>query len=588
MRARPALTHGQLEPPMRTLGSHIVRFLPQRADYRRQSLRHDLLAGITVAVVALPLALGFGVTSGAGAAAGLATAIVAGTLAALFGGSSFQVSGPTGAMTIVLLPIIASYGVSALPMLGLLAGLFLFLFAFVGIGRYVQYVPWPVVSGFTNGIAVIIALQQLPGLLGLPGGPAGHAEGILVSSFWALRTFAADPSWGAPLLTATAIGLMVTWGAQPHLKGIPAGNVALLGVTLLSLFPAFADVPRIGAIPAGLPLPAWPTLAGVDPTLLVRAALAIAVLAALESLLSAVMADGMTVGERHDPDRELFGQGIANLGAALVGGIPATAALARTAVNVRSGARTRLAAITHGLVLGLVVMTAAPLAAQIPIAALAGILMVVAGRMVETHALRLILRSTKSDAFVLLLTMVVTILFDLILAIEVGLLAAGVLFIVRMSRMFSIDPEELLGAAAGPHHDAAADSEAEASLLRAQVVAYRIDGPIFFGAANHFIDQLLKTGAGIRVVILRLRRVPVIDATGASALETLVERLAEQRVTVLLSGLQAQPRELLTRMGVLSRLATRGGEVIETSEAAIELARSMVATPRGAASSGNG
>jgi len=482
-------------------------------------------------------------------------------------------------MTIVLLPIVAAYGVAALPILGLLAGAFLLLFAFAGVGRYVQYVPWPVVSGFTNGIAVIIALQQLPGLFGLAAGPAGHGEGILVSSYRIIAAFAADPDWRAPLLTLLAILIMLIWSATPRLKGVPAGIVALAGVTLASLAPVFAAVPRIGAIPNTLPLPSWPTLAGVDPTLLVRAALAIAVLAALESLLSAVMADSMTVGERHDPDRELFGQGIANLAAALFGGIPATAALARTAVNVRSGARTRLAAISHGLILALVVMAAAPLAAQIPIAALAGILMVVAARMVETHALRLILRSTKSDAFVLLLTMAVTVLFDLILAIEVGLVAAGILFIVRISRMFSIDPEDLLGDESGPRHDADADSTAEAALLREQVVAYRIDGPIFFGAANRFFDQLLKTGAGIRVVILRLRRVPVMDATGASALETLVERLAEQRVTVLLSGLQAQPRELLTRMGVLARLANRGGGVIDTSEAAIELARELVASP---------
>jgi SulP family sulfate permease len=284
----------------------------------------------------------------------------------------------------------------------------------------------------------------------------------------------------------------------------------------------------------------------------------------------------MTVGERHDPDRELFGQGIANLGAAVMGGIPATAALARTAVNVRSGARTRLAAMVHGVTLLAIVLVAAPLAARVPLAALAGILIVVAARMIEAHALRTILRSTKSDAFVLALTMVVTVLFDLILALEVGLVAAGVLFIVRMSRMFRIDPLELSGVADAPRHDLAADADAERRLLREHVVAYRVDGPIFFGAANRFFDQLLKAGGGIRVVVLRLRRVPVMDATGASALESLGERLAQGGVKLYLSGLQEQPRELLDRMGVLLRLDAKGVRLFGTTEEAIAVARAHV------------
>jgi sulfate permease, SulP family len=552
----------------------LVRLLPRRGDYDLRSWRQDLLAGVTVAVVALPLALAFGVTSGAGAAAGLATAVVAGTLAAVFGGSSFQVSGPTGAMTVVLLPIVAAYGVGALPVLGLLAGAFLLVFAFARIGRYVHYVPWPVVSGFTNGIAIIIALQQLPGLLGVAGG-GGHG-GILPASLDALRAFVAAPTLRPLALGLLAIGVMLAWPAWKRARGVPAGIVALVVVTLVSLLPGFDAVPRIGAIPASLPWPSLPSLPDLDAVVLVRAALAIAVLAALESLLSAVVADSMTVGERHDPDRELFGQGIANLGAAVMGGIPATAALARTAVNVRSGARTRLAAVVHGGTLLAIVLLAAPLAARVPLAALAGILVVVAARMIEAHALRTILRSTKSDAFVLVLTMAVTVLFDLILALEVGLVAAGVLFVVRMSRMFRIDPLELSGPSEPPRHDAAADADAERRLLREQVVAYRVDGPIFFGAANRFFDQLLKTGGGIRVVVLRLRRVPVMDATGASALESLVERLARDGVAVFLSGLQPQPQHLLERMGVLARLGAYGARLFGTTEEAIAVARAHV------------
>lgn len=546
------------------------RFLPRRGDYDLPSWRNDLLAGLTVAVVALPLALAFGVTSGAGAVAGLITAVVAGTLAAVFGGSNFQVSGPTGAMTVVLLPIVASHGVKALPLLGLLAGALLIVFALAGIGRYVNFIPWPVISGFTNGIAIIIGLQQLPALLGLPA--AGHAETILPASWKVLGEFARQPSLAAPLLALLAVAIMLGWSFLPRLRLVPAGIVTLLVVTVVSLLPLFDGVPRIGLIPQVLPTLALP-LPGIEFTTLMRAALAVAVLAALESLLSAVVADSMTVGERHDPDRELFGQGVANLAVSVLGGIPATAALARTAVNVRSGARTRLAAVVHGLGLMAIAFLAAPLAAKVPLAALGGILLVVAARMIEGNALRLILRSTKSDAFVLLLTMVVTVLFDLILAIEVGLIAAGMLFIVRMSRMFSVDPEALLGGEdSPPHHDSPSEVAAADRLRREQIVAFRIDGPIFFGAANRFFDRLLKVGGGIRVVILRLRRVPVMDATGASALDSLIDRLERRQVTVLLTGLQPQPRALLARMGILQRLDRHGPRVFETTEEAIDAA----------------
>jgi sulfate permease, SulP family len=553
----------------------VRRFAPHPDDYALRHWRSDLLAGLTVAVVALPLALGFGVASGAGATAGLVTAIVAGTLAAIFGGSNFQVSGPTGAMTAVLLPIVASYGPGILPFVGLLAGGFLLAFAAAGFGRVIHYIPWPVVSGFTNGIAVIIALQQIPFLL---GSASVDVHGGVVTAAWeVVRAFASAPTWTSPAIAAIAIAVMIGFGAVPRLRAFPAGIVALVVASAIAALPAFADVPRIGLLPTSLPIPAWPLIpTGIDPTLLVRAALAIAVLAALESLLSAVVADGMTVGERHDADRELFGQGIANLGAAVFGGVPATAALARTAVNVRSGARTRLAAASHGVILFAIVALAAPLAAAVPLAALGGILVVVAARMVEAHAVRTILRSTKSDAFVLLLTFVVTVAFDLILALEVGLIAAGVTFVVRMSRLFRVDPEALAGASEAGR-PLAADVEAERDLGRAHVVAYRVDGPIFFGAANRFFDQLLKIGGDPRVVVLRLRRVPVIDATGAAALESLIERLAGRGIVVLLSGLQPQPQALLERMGTLERLERSGGGAHATSEEAIAAATELTA-----------
>lgn len=546
--------------------SRLTNFLPKRSDYDRKTVRVDLIAGVTVAVVALPLALGFGVTSGAGATAGLITAIVAGVVAAIFGGSDFQITGPTGAMTAVLLPIVADYGPAALPLLGVGAGVILVVLGLAGVGRYVRYIPWPVVTGFTNGIAVIIFLQQLPNVLGVQA-PLG--ESIVLISLQTVQIWLAGPGYLTILLGLITIAVMVGWGRFKQLAVLPGSMAALVIVTLLSLLPAFSAVPRIGAIPRSLPLPMLPDFSvGPGVVDLARAALAIAVLAALESLLSAVVADGMTVDAKHDPDRELFGQGLGNIAAGLFGGLPSTAALARTAVNVRSGGRTRLAAIVHGLVLLLVILFLAPLASRIPLAVLGGILMVVAVRMVERQAFNLIIRSTKSDAFVLLLTMFVTILFDLILAIEVGLVAAAILFIIRMSRMFTVDPLDLTGEVADPGDP----SGSSARSLDRKVVAYRVDGPIFFGAAERFIDQLLKVDPNIKVLVLRLKRVPVMDATGVTALRAIHDRLRRLGITLMLAGLQPQPKQLLERMGVYQELMRDKVQDYATTEEALDAA----------------
>lgn len=552
----------------RGASAELARFLPGRRDYDLRHLRDDLLAGVTVAFVALPLALGFGVTSGAGAAAGVVTAIVAGFVAAAFGGSRFQVTGPTGAMTAVLLGIVAEHGVGALPLLGLGAGVILFALGLGGVGRYVRFVPWPVVTGFTNGIAVIIFLQQLPAVLGVP---QEAAESILLLAGRTASVWLQEPTFLPLVLAALTVAVMLAWGRVEALAAVPASMAALVAVSLVSLLPAFEGVARIGALPRSLPLPVLPTLPAGDGWVdLVRAALAVAVLAALESLLCAVVADGMTVGEKHDPDRELVGQGLGNIAAGLFGGLPATAALARTAVNVRSGARTRLAAMVHALTLLVVVLFLAPLAARVPLAVLGGILMVVAVRMVERHASALILRSTKSDAFVMLLTLVVTVLFDLILAIEVGLVAAAVLFIVRMSTTFRVDPLDLAGSDVRP---LMTERDAQAlERVRDRVLAFRIEGPIFFGAAERFIDQMLKADQGIRVVILRLRKVPVLDATGATALRALSERIARRGGVLLLSALQPQPANVLRRMGLYDELTAGGRHDFPTTEQAVAAA----------------
>ena len=574
--APPVLTSSESNRP----SSKLTRFLPKATDYKPKYWRVDVLAGVTVAFVALPLALGFGVTAGAGATAGIITAIVAGVVAAFFGGSAFQVTGPTGAMTAILLPIVAHYGPGALPILGIGAGLILIVMGVAGVGRYVRFIPWPVISGFTTGIAVIIFLQQLPNVLGVP---QPHGESIVLIAFRTVREYLAAPGAAPVALALLTMVVMVGWGRVKRLGFLPASMAALIIVSLVSLLAPFADVARIGEIPRSLPLPALPQLniggAWVE---LSRAALAIAVLSALESLLCAVVADGMTVGEKHDPDRELVGQGLGNIAAGLFGGIPSTAALARTAVNVRAGARSRLAAIVHGLTLLVVILFLAPLASRIPLAVLGGILMVVAVRMVERESSSLILRSTKSDAFVLILTMVVTILFDLILAIEVGLVSAAILFIVRMSNMFTVDPITLSGGE--PWHDTDEDIEAARSLLTKHVVAYRVDGPVFFGAAERFIDQLVKVDDSIKVVVLRLKRVPVMDATGVTALRSIHDRLARRGIALLVSGLQPQPKALLRRMGVYEEITRDGEADFVTTDLALEVAAKKLADAGGQAS----
>lgn len=531
------------------------------SEYNLQRFQQDLLAGLTVGVVALPLALAFGVSSGAGAAAGLFTAIVAGLAGSVFGGSRFNITGPTGAMTVVLLPIIAQYGVDKIFLVGIMAGLILLVLALLRFGRLVQLIPYPVVIGFTNGIAIIIFLQQIPALLGVAV-PKG--EHILPTTLETIRTYMAQPQLATLSLTALTIGLILLWNR--YIKHIPGSIVALILVTLASLL--FREIPRIGPIPSGLPAPHWPTWSFSDVSLLFSPALAVALLAGIETLLSAVVADSMTIREKHDPDREVIGSSIANLLAPIFGGIPATGAIARTAVNVRSGAQTRLSGVIHALFLLLVVVLLGPLAQAIPLAALAGILMVVAFRMVEWEAVQAILRSTKSDLSTMLVTMGVTVVFDLVLAIEVGLVLAGILFIQRMKNSLSLEPMDL-APQLPPHLDIDHD------LLRERVVAFRVDGPLFFAVAGEFIQNLTQISQ-VDVLILRMRRVKVIDASGANALLTMKHALERKGVKFLLSGLQPQPKELLERMGLLEEVTTHRHHLFETTDQAIAHAWSHV------------
>jgi len=549
------------------------RLLPRRADYAglRSSWRSDLLAGATVGVVALPLALAFGISTGLGAEAGLITAIVAGVVAAVFGGSAVQVSGPTGAMTVVLVPIVARHGADAVVVVGLMAGVLIVAASFARLGRALAYVPWPVIEGFTVGIAVIIFLQQVPSALGVEK-PEGENTALV-----ALRAVG-DALDGAPvgavvvtLLTAAVIVLV----GRVH-RALPASLIAVAVATLVVEVGGL-DVAAIGSLPSSLPLPSLPSTSFGEARQLLSAAVAVAVLAALESLLSAKVADGMSGGARHDPDRELFGQGLANLAAPLFGGMPATGAIARTAVNVRAGARTRVSSVVHALVLVGVVFLGAGLVARIPLAALAGVLMVTAVRMIEVHNVRAVVLATRSDAAVLVLTALATVAFDLILAVEIGIAVAAGLALRNVARTLSATPEPV------PADDDPTDvtDAAPADLLHEGIISYCIDGALFFGAAQRFLTELTAV-TDARVAILRLPQLQVLDATGAQALGELVAELEGRGITVLLKGPRPEHLRVLSSVGALDRLAHQR-HLFTSLPDAVAHARSHVARARAAA-----
>ncbi|WTP18153.1 SulP family inorganic anion transporter [Streptomyces sp. NBC_00191] len=530
--------------------------LPARADFAvmARNPRRDLLAGLTVAIVALPLALGFGVSSGLGAEAGLATAVVAGALAALFGGSNLQVSGPTGAMTVVLVPIVAQYGPGGVLTVGLMAGVMLIALALLRAGRYMQYIPAPVVEGFTLGIALVIGLQQIPNALGVAK-PEG--DRVLLVTWRAVEEFVRTPNWTA-LSIALGVAAVMLLGARLR-PTVPFSIVAVIAATLVGqLFQL--DAAPIGDLPSGLPAPSLGFLDLSALGSLLAPAMAVAALAALESLLSATVADGMTVGQKHDPDKELFGQGIANLAAPLFGGVPATAAIARTAVNVRTGAGSRLAALIHAAVLAVIVFAAAPLVSKIPLAALAGVLLATAVRMVEVGALRAMTRSTRSDALVLVLTAAATLALDLVYAVIIGLFVAGALALHSVAKQARMDQVDFRPDLPGEH------SDEEHALLAQHIVAYRIDGPLFFAGAHRFLLELSEV-ADVRVVILRMSRVSTMDATGALLLKDAIQKLNRRGIAVMTSGIRSDQRRVLESVGALELLRREGREYATTPEA---------------------
>ena len=398
-------------------------FWPQRREFsnNRKDLLTDLIAGLTVAIVALPLAIGFGITSGMSAAAGLTTAIIAGFLAAIFGGSKYQVSGPTGAMTVILIPVIHSYGVSAIPALGLMAGLMVIAMAIFKFGAVINRVPWTVVEGFTVGIALIISLQQIPLALGIAKGDGEKSYVVAWNTF--KNAFDAGLNYSSLLIVVITLIIKFSWPkivTKLHLKAhIPASFIALVLVTLF-VKALSIDVATIGSIPRSLGTYKHPIFDNL--TSLLVPALWIALLAAVESLLSARVADGLAHNkEKFEPNRELFGQGLATLASSLFGGMPATGAIARTSVNVRSHAVSRLASVFHAIVLLFIALIAAPLVSQIPTAVIAGLLLGTSYRILNPVSIMESLRTTRAEAATLVVTAISTVAIDLIWGMAIGI-----------------------------------------------------------------------------------------------------------------------------------------------------------------------
>jgi len=543
-------------------------FTLPRSTYSKGLLVTDSLSGITVALIALPLALALAVASippGVvtplpAPAIGIFTAIIGGFLVSFFGGSRVQISGPTAAFVTVILLIIDKHGYDGLLLATIMAGAMLVLMGLSGLGTLIKFIPYPVTSGFTTGIAIAIIVGQVPGFIGLPAEATPPRE-FFEKLPWLFGHLPAL-NWRTLLVAAISSGLIFLWpryAARLRAERLPAPIIAIVvaaGLVALLNWQESAGVATIGslfgpdALPRELPPLAWPEISLSRIGELMGPAITIALLGAIESLLSAVVADGLA-NDRHDSNTELVAQGLANLVCPFFGGIPVTGAIARTSANVKAGARTPIAGLVHALTLLVIVLFFAPLAQYVPIGAIAAVLIFVALRMGNWRELARLRKMPRSDALVLLTTCSLTVVFDLVVAVEVGILLAGVLFIKRMAETTEISRVTA--------HDELETPEqvAHGKPIPEGVVVYRIFGPFFFGAAEKMENALLSSTAPVpppRVLILRMQLVPAMDATALNALESIVERMQATGGQVILSGPHRQPLEMMRKAGFLEKL----------------------------------
>jgi len=541
-------------------------FVPKLAttleNYSREQLVRDLIAGVIVGIVALPLSIAFAIASGVTPDRGLYTAIVAGFVISALGGSRVQIGGPTGAFVVIVYGIVQQYGLEGLTIATLMAGVILIGFGLARFGAAIRFIPHPVITGFTSGIAVIIASGEIKDAFGLR---MGAVPADFVERFRVFAQHFGTINWGATAITAATVAIIMLWPRVS--RRIPGPLVALLVATVVAQL-SHLDVEtigsRFGALAAQLPHPVVPHVSYADAIRLVRPAFTIALLGAIESLLSAVVSDGM-IGGQHRSNMELVAQGVANLTSPLFGGIPATGAIARTATNVKNGGRTPVAGMMHAVTVLVVTLFFGRWVGLIPMASLAGILLVVAYQMSEWRVFRAELTSPRSDVIVLLATFGLTVFVDLTAAIEVGMVLAAFLFMRRMASLADVSQvsPEMLAEEGG--------DELRTQPVPRGVDVYEINGPFFFGAAETFKDTLARVAGKPKVLILRMRRVPAIDATGLHALKDVVQRSRRDRTTVMLCEVQPQPLQALERSVLIDELGME--HIYPTLEAAIAAAR---------------
>jgi len=515
-------------------------------DYSKRKFFSDLAAGITVGIVALPLAMAFGIASGVTPQAGIFTAVIAGFLISALGGSRVQIGGPTGAFIVIVYGIIAQYGLANLFICTIMAGVILVIMGVARLGSVIKFIPLPVTLGFTNGIAVLIFATQIKDFLGLRLDPVPSAfpdkMAALAASFPTLSLITLG-------LAAASLALIIVWPSTWSRK-VPGSIVAvILGTVVVTLFglPVETIGSRFGAIPQGLPPFHVPELTWSHLGDLIRPATTIALLAAIESLLSAVVADGM-IDDRHDSNQELIAQGIANIACPFFGGIPATGAIARTATNVRSGAETPIAGMIHAVTLLLILLVAAPLAKYIPLATLSAVLMMVAFNMGEWQEFTMLTKYPKSDVAVFLTTFGLTVVFDLTVAVEIGMVLASFLFIRRIAETTKVSLV-----------DEATDMEGDHHSLRGKdvppgVLVFSVFGALMFGAAEKLENVLLHSHQEPKILILRMQKVLAMDSTALNTLEHLYQKLHQRGITLILSGPHTQPYVLMENSGFLDRL----------------------------------
>jgi SulP family sulfate permease len=542
-----------------------------RAGYTRQHFATDVTAGVIVGIVALPLAIAFGIASGATPEAGIVTAIIGGFLVSALGGSRVQIGGPTGAFVVIVAGVIQQYGMDGLLVATMMAGAILIGLGVAKLGAAIKFIPYPVTTGFTTGIALIIFSSQMKDFFGLQM-TAVPADFVAKWMAYANNVTSVNP-WAIGV-SAGALAILVFW-PRVSLR-VPSPFVALIVTTIIvqvGHLPVETIGDRFGAIHASLPSPHFPSVSWDMLRGLVAPAFTIALLAAVESLLSAVVADGM-IGTRHRSNMELVAQGVANIASPLFGGIPVTGAIARTATNVKNGGRTPVAGIVHAGTLLLITLFFGALVARIPMAALAAILVVVSYNMSEWRRFRGELRAPKSDVAVLLVTFLLTVLVDLTVAVEVGMVLAAFLFMKRMSEVTNIS------LISGQFTDAEESTDPNAVALRqvpAGVDVYEIDGPFFFGAAESFKSAVSSVARKPRVLVIRLRRVPSIDSTGLAALRDVVARSRREGSLVILSEVHSQPIMALTNSGFYEEIGE--ANVTGNLDDALDRARTYLGLP---------